>query len=236
MATDIIRFDRVSKAYHEGGLTRYVLRECSFVFQAGTFTAIRGRSGSGKTTALNLMACIDTPDSGEITIQGVTVTQLPPARRTAFRRDHLGFVFQFFNLIPTLTVLENVLLPAELAQRATADVQARARALLERVGLGDRLAVFPDRLSGGEQQRVAIARAVLLDPPVILADEPTGNLDERTGAEVMALLDEFTRQAGKTLIMVTHSHHIAALADAVYTIREGTFVPEQPVAIKHGPH
>jgi len=234
MTTDIIRFDRVSKAYVEGGQARQVLRECTFAFQTGSFTAIRGRSGSGKTTALNLMACIDTPDSGEITIAGVAVTQLPSAQRTAFRRDHLGFVFQFFNLIPTLTVAENVLLPAELAGRATPAVQARARALLERVGLADRQAVFPDRLSGGEQQRVAIARAVLLDPPLILADEPTGNLDERTGAEVMTLLDEFTRQAGKTLIMVTHSHHIAALADAVYTIREGTFVPEAQVTVAHG--
>ena len=150
------------------------------------------------------------------------ITRLSPRDRTLFRRDHLGFVFQFFNLIPTLTVLENVLLPADLG----GDKAARSRAshLLERVGLADRCSTFPDRLSGGEQQRVAIARALVRDPRLVLADEPTGNLDDATGVAVMDLLDAMTRQAGKTLLLVTHSREVAALADRVFTIEDGHLV------------
>ncbi|HRE25638.1 MAG TPA: ABC transporter ATP-binding protein [Anaerolineales bacterium] len=217
----IVRLEKVDKTFVEGAERRQVLRACSFDFAAGSFTAIRGRSGSGKTTLLNLIACIDTPDSGEIVIGGTRVTTLSARERTLFRRDQLGFVFQFFNLIPTLNVLENVLLPAELAGQPTHTMRGPALDLLEQVGLADRAGEMPDRLSGGEQQRVAIARALLRRPALVLADEPTGNLDERTGADVMRLLDEMTRQAGRALIMVTHSHQIAALADTVVTIRQG---------------
>ena len=219
--TAIVRLDRLSKTYTEGAQRRQILQECTYDFAAGAFTAIRGRSGSGKTTLLNLIACIDTPDSGDVIIDDVRVTGLSSRERTLFRRDKLGFVFQFFNLIPTLTVLENVLLPAELAGLSVDRLRGPALDLLDRVGLASRAGEMPDRLSGGEQQRVAIARALLRNPPLVLADEPTGNLDERTGADVMDLLDTLTRKAGRALIMVTHSHHIAGLADTVVTIRDG---------------
>ncbi len=223
---DIIRLERLTKDFTEGGQARRILEECSFGFGEGAFTAIRGRSGSGKSTLLNLIACIDTPTSGDIYIGETCVTRLSARERTLFRRDHLGFVFQFFNLIPTLTVLENVILPAELANRASNGAHQHALELLERVGLADRRHVFPDKLSGGEQQRVALARALLQNPRVVLADEPTGNLDEKTGLDIMRLLDEMTRQAGRTLIMVTHSRQIAALADQVLTIQDRQLVQE----------
>ena len=216
----IVRLENVTKDFLEGGQARAVLRGVSASFEEGQFIAIRGRSGSGKSTLLNLIAGIDMPSSGDISIGGVTVTRLSQRERTIFRRDNLGFIFQFFNLIPTLTVLENVRLPAELAGRADDSLL-----LLERVGLADRRDVFPDKLSGGEQQRVAIARALAQNPRLVLADEPTGNLDEKTGDSIMALLDSVTRQAGKTLIMVTHSRQLAAHADTVLEMHQGQLVP-----------
>ena len=244
----IVRLENLSKDYTEGGQTRTILHGANASFAEGEFVAIRGRSGSGKSTLLNLLAAIDTPTGGDIymavkptTDDGrqttddrrqpsvierseVCITRLSPRDRTLFRRDNIGFVFQFFNLIPTLTVLENVLLPAELAGANGAGPTTRALELLDHVGLADRRAVFPDKLSGGEQQRVAIARALVQNPRLVLADEPTGNLDDATGNTVMALLDQMTRQAGKTLIMVTHSRKLAALADRVLTIEGGQLV------------
>ncbi len=217
----IIRLDNVSKDFLEGAQARPVLRGASAAFEEGEFVAIRGRSGSGKSTLLNLIAGIDMPSSGDIYIDEVAVTRLSQRERTIFRRDNIGFIFQFFNLIPTLTVLENVRLPAELAGRDDRTVSAGALDLLERVGLADRRHVFPDKLSGGEQQRVAIARALAQNPRLVLADEPTGNLDERTGEAVMTLLDAMTRQAGKTLIMVTHSREMARQADRVLEMHAG---------------
>ncbi len=196
---------------------RAVLASVTASFLAGQFTAIRGRSGSGKSTLLNLIAGIDSPTAGEIYVGDVCVTRLSARQRTLFRRDNLGFIFQFFNLIPTLTVLENI----RLAGRAEAPLRARSLELLDLVGLADRRDVFPDRLSGGEQQRVAIARALAQDPRLLLADEPTGNLDDKTGNTVMSLLDSVTRQAGKTLVMVTHSRQIAARADRVFEMAGG---------------
>jgi putative ABC transport system ATP-binding protein len=222
----LIRLAHLTKTYTEGADTRAVLRDCTATFETGEFIAIRGRSGSGKSTLLNLIAGIDSPTSGDIYIDDVCVTRLDARARTLFRRDHMGFVFQFFNLIPTLTVLENVRLPAELAGKNGTALTTQAMTLLDRVGLADRRHVFPDKLSGGEQQRVALARALLQNPRLVLADEPTGNLDAKTGDEVMNLLDEMTRQAGKTLIMVTHSRQIAALADKVFTIQDGHLVLE----------
>jgi putative ABC transport system ATP-binding protein len=225
--TTIVRIENLSKDYVEGEGARAILRGATASFAEGEFVAIRGRSGSGKSTLLNLLAGIDSPTSGDIYINDVCLTRLSPRDRTLFRRDNIGFVFQFFNLIPTLTVLENVLLPAELAGARLANgTTSRALELLGRVGLADRRAVFPDKLSGGEQQRVAIARALVQNPRLVLADEPTGNLDDATGKTVMALLSEMTHQAGKTLIMVTHSRKMAALADRVLTIEEGKIVQE----------
>ena len=226
--TAIIRLDRVSKEYSEGDKSRPVLREASAAFTEGEFVAIRGRSGSGKSTLLNLLAGIDLPTAGDVLINGTRLNRLSLRDRTLFRRDYLGFVFQFFNLIPTLTVLENVQLPAELAGVPTRETVRRGRALLEEVGLAERGHDFPDRLSGGEQQRVAIARAIVQNPRLVLADEPTGNLDDATGQAVLDLLDRVTRRAGKTLILATHSPQVAARADRVFAIEDGHLVPLSP--------
>jgi putative ABC transport system ATP-binding protein len=217
----LIRLDRVSKSYEEGTEVRSVLRETSATVEAGEFVAIRGRSGSGKSTLLNLLAGLDLPTAGDVFVDGACVNRLSPHERTIFRRDRLGFVFQFFNLIPTLTVIENVQLPAELFGTSPAAASARALGLLEAVGLPDRARQFPDRLSGGEQQRVAIARALVQDPRLVLADEPTGNLDDATSQAVLDLLDRFTRKAGRTLVLVTHSREVAERADRVLTIEDG---------------
>jgi putative ABC transport system ATP-binding protein len=227
----IVRLDRVSKDYREGEDVRHVLRETTAEFAEGEVVAIRGRSGSGKSTLLNLVAGIDVPTAGEVWVAGACLSRLSPGARTLFRRDHLGFVFQFFNLIPTLTVLENVQLPAELGGRTPEDAAARARALLAEVGLEGRERTFPDRLSGGEQQRVAIARALVQDPRLLLADEPTGNLDDATGRQVMDLLDRVTRRAGRSLVLVTHSPQVAERADRVFTIDDGHVVPVVPAAV-----
>ncbi|HKZ31403.1 MAG TPA: ABC transporter ATP-binding protein [Vicinamibacteria bacterium] len=218
----LVRLDRVTKDFSEGRELRHVLKDASVSVDEGEFVAIRGRSGSGKSTVLNLVAGIDRPTSGEIFIGETALGRLSPRERTLLRRDQVGFVFQFFNLIPTLSVLENVLLPAELA--GLRGLRSRALELIERVGLADRPGAFPDRLSGGEQQRVAIARALVRDPRLVLADEPTGNLDDATGASVLELLDSVTRRAGKTLLLVTHSREVAALADRELTIENGSFV------------
>jgi putative ABC transport system ATP-binding protein len=224
----IIRLDRVSKSYSEGAEVRRVLRETSVSFAEGEIVAIRGRSGSGKTTLLNLLAGIDSPSAGEVWVAGTCLSRLSPGARTLFRRDHLGFVFQFFNLIPTLRVVENVQLPAELRGVPPEEAGRRARSLLADVGLSGREQSFPDRLSGGEQQRVAIARSLVQGPGVLLADEPTGNLDDVTGEAIMDLLERVTRREGRTLVLVTHSLSVASRADRVFTIDEGHVVPLAP--------
>ena len=220
----LIRFGNVTKRFQEGDRQRVVLNDLSASIGAGEFVAMVGRSGSGKSTLLNLLAGLDLPSAGEIWIGDTCMSKLDDRRRTLFRRDHIGFVFQFFNLIPTLSVRENVLLTAELAGWSAHDADAQCRRLLDAVGLLDRANVFPDKLSGGEQQRVAIARALCADPRVILADEPTGNLDADTGAQVLDLLTRLARARGKTLIMVTHSPDVAALADRTLRLDHGHLV------------
>jgi putative ABC transport system ATP-binding protein len=219
-----IRLSGLSKGFQEGGQVRTVLRGAEAEFANGEFVAILGKSGSGKSTLLNLISGIDLVDGGDIWVNGQRLTALNERQRTLFRRHNIGFVFQFFNLIPTLTVWENVMLPLELAGVDNEEARRRAETLLQAVGLLDRRDTFPDRLSGGEQQRVAIARALVHDPLLVLADEPTGNLDEDTGQQVMALLDRLTRQQGKNLILVTHSHEAAAYADRTLTLRDGKLV------------
>jgi putative ABC transport system ATP-binding protein len=211
----------LSKQYQQADTTRLVLKDVEANIHPGEFIAIRGRSGSGKTTLLNLLAGIDEPTQGRIFYGELAFSDLSREQRTIFRRDHIGFVFQFFNLIPTLNVIENVLLPAELSRMDPSDAQDRARSLLDRVGLAHHQSDFPDQLSGGEQQRVALARAVMLKPMVILADEPTGNLDQKTGDEVMHLLDTLRVDTGTTLIMVTHSHSLAERSDRVLLLENG---------------
>jgi putative ABC transport system ATP-binding protein len=211
----------LSKNYIEGNQVRVVLQDACAYFGEGEFTAILGKSGSGKSTLLNLISGIDLVDHGEIWVNGQNLTKMDDFQRTLFRRQHTGFVFQFFNLIPTLTVLENVILPLELLGHRDDQAQKRTKYLLNEVGLLDRQDTFPDRLSGGEQQRVAIARALVHDPTLVLADEPTGNLDEETGKLILTLLDRLTRQEGKNLIVVTHSSEAATFADRVLHLRDG---------------
>ncbi len=221
-----IRFEHVTKVFQEGERQRKVLNDLDAEIAAGEFVAMIGRSGSGKSTLLNLLAGLDAPTSGEIWIGETCITRLHDRQRTLFRRDHIGFVFQFFNLIPTLSVRENVLLPAELSGWDAHRAVAQADALLDAVGLLDRARVFPDKLSGGEQQRVAIARALCADPQLILADEPTGNLDSDTGATVLDLLTRLAREKGKTLVVVTHSPDVASLADRTLRLHHGQLTEE----------
>ena len=220
----LISIEDLSKSYTEGKQTHAVLRGASLKIRRGEFVALLGASGSGKSTLLNLLSGIDTADDGAIWVQGRDLVAMTEAERTLFRRRHIGFVFQFFNLLPTLTVLENAALPLELAGAPAKEARSKARALLEQVGLADRIASYPDLLSGGEQQRVALARALVHDPMLVLADEPTGNLDEDTGAQVMALLEQLTRQAGKNLVMATHNLENVRRADRVIHVHEGKLV------------
>ena len=211
----------LSKSYVEGDARRIIFAGLSLDIDRGQFVALLGQSGSGKSTLLNLLGGIDLPDAGEIRIADQTITTLPEVERTRFRRRQIGFVFQFFNLIPTLTVVENLRLPLELNGLTTPEDGKRALNLLDNVGLGDRRASFPERLSGGEQQRLAIARAVVHRPALLLADEPTGNLDAATGGRILDLLLNLHQQAGTTIVMVTHSREVAARADRVLLLDAG---------------
>lgn len=221
----LVRMVDLGRSYREGQRRRVVLDGVNGAFHAGELVVILGRSGSGKSTLLNLVSGIDPPTSGEVFVAGRPISRLPERQRTLFRRDHVGFVFQFFNLLPTLTVEENLLLPLELQGRVAPADRRHALDLLGEVGLGDRAGAFPDRLSGGEQQRVAVARALAHDPLLVLADEPTGNLDLETGLQVLELLDRLTRRAGKTLLMATHSREVVGIADRTFRIEDHTLVP-----------
>lgn len=219
-----IQLRHVSKAYQEGERRHRVFRELDCDFHRGESVALLGRSGTGKTTLLNLLGGIDLPDAGAVCIDGDDIARRSETQRTLFRRQHIGFVFQFFNLIPTLTVLENLLLPLSLSGRLDDDGESQALALLQQVDLQARAHSYPDVLSGGEQQRVAIARALIHRPSLLLADEPTGNLDTQTGARVLALLFDMVAQSGATLIMVTHSEEAARRAQRVLRLEDGRFV------------
>jgi putative ABC transport system ATP-binding protein len=224
MARPAVELRQLSKTYREGEAERAVLRDVSLAIAPGEIVVLVGRSGSGKSTLLNLVAGIDRPTAGSVVVNGTDLTALDEQARTQFRRRHIGFVFQFFNLIPLLTVEENLLLPLDLNGQADVKGVARARALLERVGLGGRGESYPERLSGGEQQRVAIARALIHDPALILADEPTGNLDADTAADVLALLDSLARESGRTVLMATHSREVIGVADRIFTIERGALI------------
>jgi putative ABC transport system ATP-binding protein len=222
-----LRFHGLTKSYYEGDVRRVVLQNAHAEFQPGEITAIVGKSGSGKSTLLNLISGIDMPDSGQIWVDGQDLAALHERERTLFRRAQIGFIFQFFNLIPTLTVAENVSLPLELNRVPRQQARQKAQNLLEAVGLLDRWETFPEKLSGGEQQRVALARALVHDPLLILADEPTGNLDEETGAQMMSLLARLTREQGRTLLIVTHSLETASHADRLLRLSHGQLIAER---------
>lgn len=213
-----VEISQLTKHYQESGTQHVILNQLSLSITAGEFIVLLGRSGSGKSTLLNLISGIDPPTDGDIKINGCDLCAMTEYQRTVFRRHHIGFVFQAYNLIPTLTVAENLLLPLELITPIDNMDHEKVHDLLSQLGLSDRLDTYPDRLSGGEQQRIAIGRALIHNPDIILADEPTGNLDLETGEQVLELLDKLVRKAGKTLIMATHSEKVIGQADRVFTI------------------
>ena len=217
---DLIRARGLRKSYVTATGSQQVLAGVDLDIASGEFVVVLGRSGSGKSTLLNLLGAMDRPTEGQLTIGGQRIDRLDETGRTLFRRRHVGFVFQAFNLIPTLTVSENLRLPLEL-NGLESDADERISSCLERLGLVDKTDRYPEQLSGGEQQRVAVARALVHEPSLLVADEPTGNLDLETGREVLALLDRMTREAGKTLVMATHSPEVIGIADRVLTIRDG---------------
>jgi len=226
MNTPVVELRHLTKSYTEGKQSRTILDDVNVSFDTGEFVVLLGHSGSGKSTLLNLISGIDAPDRGAVIVNGITLNQLSERQQTLFRRQHIGFVFQFFNLIPTLTVFENITLPLQLNGGISPAQERELAQLVDQIGLSERRHAFPDRLSGGEQQRVAILRAIAHNPTLLLADEPTGNLDEKTGQTILDLLLNLTRRQHKTLIMATHNPEIVPLADRVFRIKQGQLVSE----------
>jgi putative ABC transport system ATP-binding protein len=222
----VLVLTNLSRAFREGGREHRVLDRVSASIGDGEAVAIIGRSGSGKSTLLNVVSGIDRADSGLVELDGRDVSGLTEPERTRFRRRHIGFIYQFFNLVPTLTAEENVRLVLELNGVRGAEAKRRSAAMLSEVGLGDRLSSAVDAFSGGEQQRVAIARALVHEPKLLLADEPTGNLDEETAREVFPLVMSLVRKRGATLLLVTHDRALAASTDRVFEMRDGRFTTQ----------
>lgn len=233
--SSLLELEDVTKVYHEADTERTVLDEVSLRLEHGTSVVLMGRSGTGKTTLLNLTSGIDLPTEGRVRIDGTDLTRLSETERTLFRRRHIGFIFQSFNLISTLTVGENVRLPLELGGMPSPTARDHASSILESVGLADRADSFPDRLSGGEQQRVAVARALAPDPLFVLADEPTGNLDYDTGNQVLTLLADLVSETETTLLVATHDHAALDRADRVLHLRGGTLHEDVPDFVHSSP-
>jgi putative ABC transport system ATP-binding protein len=223
----IIEIRNLTKTIETGTHRVEILRGIGFTVPAGQFVAIMGASGSGKSTLLGLMAGLDSASTGNVILDGVDITGLGEDALAQVRGRKIGFVFQSYQLIPTLTAEENVVLPFELAGGSSREGLARARELLTNVGLADRLDHYPVQLSGGEQQRVALARAFMVRPPILMADEPTGNLDSANGRHVLELLIALNRREGTTLVLVTHDRQLAAHADRVITLRDGLVVSDE---------
>jgi putative ABC transport system ATP-binding protein len=221
----MIQLTNVSKTYGDSGAVQ-ALHNLSLTVEQGERVAVMGPSGSGKSTLLNLICGLDEPTSGSIRLEGVELSELSDDRRTRLRREKIGMIFQTFNLLPTLTAIENVALPLRLQGVRRRETEKRAVAMLERVGLKVRAHHRPDELSGGERQRVAIARALVFRPPILLGDEPTGNLDSATGEEILRLLDDLHGEFNNTILLVTHNDMAAAFCDRVLTLRDGRFVKE----------
>jgi putative ABC transport system ATP-binding protein len=222
----LIALDRVSKEYDTGGGVVHAMRDVDLEIAHGEFVAIEGTSGSGKSTMMNILGCLDRPTRGTYTLAGLAVGERGSDSRAIVRNRVIGFIFQGFNLLPRTTALENCELPLQYRGVGARQRRARAKQALEAVGLGDRMHHKPNQLSGGQQQRVAIARALVTDPPLLLADEPTGNLDTRTSLEVLALLQRLNRERGITIVLVTHEQDIAACASRVVTMRDGRIVSD----------
>ena len=216
----MIQLENVSREYGDGKIVRAL--DCvSLTIARGERVAVMGPSGSGKSTLLNLICGLDEPSTGAIKIDSVDIARLDDDARTRLRREKIGMIFQTFNLLPTLTALENVSLPLRLNGSSKKEAELRASAMLGKVGLGERATHRPDQMSGGERQRIAIARALIFQPPVLLADEPTGNLDSKTGQEILALLDDLHREFNTTILMVTHNEEAAEHCDRVIRLRDG---------------
>lgn len=215
----IVRVSNLEKVYENGGLRYEALKNISFDIKAGEFVSIMGPSGSGKTTLLNQIGALDKPTSGDVWIDGLNISDYKEADLYEVRRQKIGFIFQSFYLVPTLSILENVLLPT-LPLKNSADYVDRAKELLEQVGLSDRMSHRPNQLSGGQMQRVAIARALIMDPALVLADEPTGSLDSKTGAEIFHLLQELNKK-GHTFLIVTHDHRISMATKRIIYLIDG---------------
>jgi putative ABC transport system ATP-binding protein len=217
----MLEMKEVTKTYRVGGQTVRALDGITLRLTGGEFVSVVGPSGAGKSTLLHLLGALDRPDSGSIRFQGKEIADLNDERQSEFRRHSVGFVFQFFNLLPTMTAWENVAVPKLLAGARMSKVKSRALDLLALVGLGDRAEHRPSELSGGQMQRVAVARALMMDPPLLLADEPTGNLDTKTGAAIMALLTDIAHQDDRSVVMVTHNLDAASSTDRVITLTDG---------------
>ncbi len=224
----IISLEHVDKSYAAAGRTVSILKGASLKLEEGSLTVVFGVSGTGKTTLLNLIGALDYPDAGRIIVDGYELTSMSEKQRTEFRRAKLGFVFQFFNLLPTLTAQENVASAIELVSTDRSEIKQRAREYLERVGLAHKAQEFPDQLSGGEQQRVAIARALAKRPRVLLADEPTGNLDEETSLQIAGLFQLINRETATTMVIVTHNPKIREIADRIVSIEKLQIVNKGP--------
>ncbi len=230
----IVSTQDLTKVYGHGATAVHALRGINLAIQPGEFVAVMGPSGCGKSTLLHLIGGLDRPTSGKVTIEGEDLTRLNDDQVTALRRRKMGFVFQFFNLIPVLNALENAALPMILDGMRPNEAYQRAREWLERVGLGPRLTHRPSELSGGEQQRVAIARALASEPSIILADEPTGNLDSRASEEIAMLLRQISSEWGRTILLVTHDPRIAAYADRIVFLKDGQIVDETIMESRNG--
>jgi putative ABC transport system ATP-binding protein len=227
MSPDIIRTEALAKDYELGAETVHALRGVDLLVERNEYMAIMGPSGSGKSTFMNLIGCLDTPSSGRYWLNGEQVSELDDDQLARIRNREIGFVFQTFNLLPRATSLHNVELPLVYAGVTGKERRERAASMLERVGLGDRMTHRPSELSGGQRQRVAVARALINNPSLLLADEPTGNLDSQTGAEIMALFDEL-HASGQTIMLVTHEHDIAEHAHRTVTLRDGIIASDEP--------
>jgi ABC-type lipoprotein export system ATPase subunit len=229
MSNSAIQFIKVSKNYGTAEIV-HALRNLDMNVERGERVAVVGPSGSGKSTVLNIACGLDEPTSGTVKIDGVDLSTLGDDARTKARREKIGMIFQTFNLLPTLTALENVSLPLRLQGLPKRETERRAQIILERVGLKDRETHRPDELSGGERQRVAIARALVFGPLILLADEPTGNLDSMTGEEILGLLEDLHREMNTTLLFVTHNEQAAARCDRILSLRDGEIVNQEQVA------
>jgi putative ABC transport system ATP-binding protein len=225
----MIELRNVSRAYGDGKVVN-ALKEIHLKIARGERVAVMGPSGSGKSTLLNMVCGLDDPSGGQVMVDGTDIAALGDDARTRLRREKIGMIFQTFNLLPTLSALENVALPLRLQSKAKKEAERLASQMLERVGLAERSTHKPDQLSGGERQRIAIARALIFKPPILLADEPTGNLDSKTGEEILNLLDDLHREFNTTMLLVTHNEEAAWHCDKIVRLRDGVIIKEEAVA------